>query len=115
MIARGDLAVEIGFWRMAEMQEEMLWIAEAAHVPAIWATEVLQNFVKKGVHTRGEMTDAAAAARAECIMLNKGPYVFEAIDSLRELAQRMSVHQQKKTPQLRRLESGSRALDSATA
>ena len=38
MIARGDLAVEIGFARMAEMQEEILWIGEAAHVPVIWAT-----------------------------------------------------------------------------
>lgn len=107
MIARGDLAVEIGFWRLAEMQEEILWIAEAAHVPTIWATEVLQSFVKKGVHSRGEVTDAAQAARAECIMLNKGPFVFEAIDALQDLTRRMSDHQQKKTPQLRRLESWS--------
>jgi len=35
MIARGDLAVEIGFARLAEMQEEILWLCEAAHVPVI--------------------------------------------------------------------------------
>jgi pyruvate kinase len=33
MIARGDLAVELGYEPMAEMQEEILWLCEAAHVP----------------------------------------------------------------------------------
>jgi pyruvate kinase len=32
MIARGDLRVEIGFVGLAEMQEEILWLSEAAHV-----------------------------------------------------------------------------------
>ena len=71
MIARGDLAVEIGFGRLAEIQEEILWLCEAAHVPVIWATHVLDSFVRKGTHSRAEMTDAAMAERAECVMLNK--------------------------------------------
>ncbi len=74
MIARGDLAVEVGSRRMAEIQEELLWLCEAAHVPVIWATQVLDNFVKKGARHRAELTDAAMAERAECVMLNKGPY-----------------------------------------
>ncbi len=74
MIARGDLAIEIGFARTAEMQEEILWIGEAAHVPVIWATQVLEHLVEKGMPSRGEMTDAAMAACAECVMLNKGPF-----------------------------------------
>jgi pyruvate kinase len=85
MIARGDLALGIGFARLAEMQEELLWLCEAAHVPVIWATEVLENLRKKGTFVRGEMTDAAMAARAECVMLNKGPYIGEAIDVLQGL------------------------------
>jgi pyruvate kinase len=105
MIARGDLAVEIGFARLAEMQEEILWIGEAAHVPVIWATQVLEQLVKKGTPSRGEMTDAAMAARAECVMLNKGPYLFKAITELDNLLGRMAVHQHKKTPQLRKLQS----------
>jgi pyruvate kinase len=105
MIARGDLAVEIGFGRTAEMQEEILWIGEAAHVPVIWATQVLEHLVQKGVPSRGEMTDAAMAARAECVMLNKGPYLLEAIDQLTLVLARMDANQHKKTPQLRRLES----------
>lgn len=105
MIARGDLAVEIGFERMAEMQEEILWLGEAAHIPVIWATQVLESLVKNGKPVRGEMTDAAMAARAECIMLNKGPHLFAAIDALDVLLRRMGEHQRKKTPQLRRLTS----------
>ena len=75
MIARGDLAVEIGYPRLAELQEEMLWLCEAAHRPVIWATQVLDSFLHKGAHSRAEMTDAAMAERAECVMLNKGPYL----------------------------------------
>ncbi len=105
MIARGDLAIEIGFARLAEMQEEILWIAEAAHVPVIWATQVLEHLVKEGMPNRGELTDAAMAARAECVMLNKGPHLVEAIDALDPLLGRMGAHMHKKTPQLRRLTS----------
>ena len=105
MIARGDLAVEIGFERLAEMQEEMLWLCEAAHVPVIWATQVLESLVKKGLPSRGDMTDAAMSARAECVMLNKGANVGAAIGALDGLLRRMAEHQFKKTPQLRALRS----------
>jgi pyruvate kinase len=105
MIARGDLAAEIGFERLAEMQEEILWICEAAHVPVIWATQVLEDLVKDGTPSRGEMTDAAMAARAECVMLNKGPEVGAAIDLLDRLLVRMDAHLVKKTAMLRALSS----------
>lgn len=105
MIARGDLAVEIGFERLAEMQQEILWICEAAHVPVVWATQVLEEMVKSGLPTRGEMTDAAMAARAECVMLNKGPNVGDAITALDKLVRRMAGHESKKTAHLRALQS----------
>ncbi len=105
MIARGDLAAEIGFERLAEMQEEILWICEAASVPAIWATQVLEDLVREGIPTRGEMTDAAMAVRAECVMLNKGPAVAQAVELLDRLLSRMDEHIQKKTPTLRALKS----------
>lgn len=105
MIARGDLAVQIGYQRLAEIQEEILWLCEAAHVPVIWATQVLESLVKTGIPSRGEMTDAAMAERAECVMLNKGPFVAEAISILDDVLTRMEAHQSKKTPQLRALHS----------
>lgn len=105
MIARGDLAVELGFERLAEMQEEIMWLCEAAHVPVVWATQVLESLVKKGMPTRGDMTDAAMSSRAECVMLNKGPHVVDAVQMLDRLLARMSEHQTKKTPRLRALRS----------
>ena len=103
MIARGDLAVEIGYERLSEVQEEILWLCEAAHVPVIWATQVLESLVKRGMPSRGEFTDAAMATRAECVMLNKGHYIAEGIHVLDNVLRRMEAHQVKKTPQLRPL------------
>ena len=103
MIARGDLAVELGSVRMAEIQEEMLWLCEAAHVPVIWATQVLESIAKHGVRSRPEFTDAAMGIRAECVMLNKGPYILDAVRSLDAVLQRMQAHQRKKISRLRAL------------
>jgi pyruvate kinase len=103
MIARGDLAVECGWERLAECQEEILWLCEAAHVPVIWATQVLETLAKKGLPSRAEITDAAMAERAECVMLNKGPYITRAVTSLDHILRRMQEHLDKKTPRLRRL------------
>lgn len=103
MIARGDLGVELGFERMAEVQEEILWLCEAAHVPVIWATQVLESLAKRGLATRGDITDAAMSSRAECVMLNKGPHILETVSTLGNILRRMASHQSKKTATLRRL------------
>lgn len=103
MIARGDLAVELGSVRMVEIQEEILWLCEAAHVPVIWATQVLESIAKHGVRSRPEFTDAAMGIRAECVMLNKGPYILEAVRSLDAVLKRMHAHQRKKISRLRAL------------
>lgn len=105
MIARGDLAIELGFRRIAEVQEEILWLCEAANVPVIWATQVLEGMAKNGLPTRAEVTDAAMASRAECVMLNKGPHIVDAIRMLDDVLVRMEAHQHKKTAQLRVLQS----------
>ncbi len=105
MIARGDLAVEAGYERLAEVQEEILWLCEAAHLPVIWATEVLDQLARTGQPSRAEVTDAAMSQRAECVMLNKGAHVDAAIVVLDDILRRMSGHQRKKTPLLRPLRS----------
>lgn len=105
MIARGDLAVECGFERLAEVQEEILWACEAAHVPVIWATQVLESEARSGLPSRAEITDAAMGARAECVMLNKGPHILAALRSLDDILRRMRGHQEKKRPLLRALKA----------
>ena len=104
MIARGDLSIEIGWERMAEVQEEILWLCEAAHVPVIWATQVLETLARTGIASRAEITDASSGARAECVMLNKGPMIVAAISTLDDILERMATHRHKNTsllPQLR--------------
>ena len=103
MVARGDLGVEIGFERLAEVQEEILWLCEAAHVPVIWATQVLESLAKKGMPSRAEVTDAAMGGPAECVMLNKGPHIVEAVRFLSDVLGRMQGHHDKKRATLRRL------------
>lgn len=103
MIARGDLAVECGYERLVELQEEILWLAEAARLPVIWATQVLEGLSKSGKPSRAEITDAAMGVRAECVMLNKGSHIIEAIQSLDDILHRMQSHQNKKISLLRRL------------
>ena len=103
MIARGDLAVEIGYERLSEVQEEILWLCGAAHVPVIWATQVLESLVKRGMPSRGEFTDAAMAERAECVMLNKGAYIGEGVTVLDNVLTRMESHNRNRTRQLRPL------------
>jgi pyruvate kinase len=105
MIARGDLAVECGYERMAEVQEEILWACEAAHMPVVWATQVLETLAKTGLPSRAEITDAAMGGRAECVMLNKGPHILDAMRTLNDILQRMQAHQSKKRPLLRALKS----------
>jgi pyruvate kinase len=104
MIARGDLAVEVGFERLAELQEEILWMCEAAHVPAIWATQVLDTLARTGVPSRAEITDAATSVAAECVMLNKGPFIDEAVRVLSDILGRMEKHHYKKRSLFRKLQ-----------
>jgi len=103
MIARGDLAVEIGFDRISEVQEEILWLCQAAHIPVIWATQVLENLAKTGIPTRAEISDAAHGAQAECVMLNKGPHIDKAVEVLRNVLIRMESHGFKNKNKLRPL------------
>lgn len=103
MVARGDLAVEVGFERLSEVQEEILWLCEAAHVPVIWATQILEGLAKKGAPSRAEVTDAAMSQRAECAMLNKGPHIVETTRFLSGILARMGAHSRKRRATLRPL------------
>lgn len=110
MIARGDLAVEIGWNDMALVQEEILRICEAAHIPDIWATQVLENMAKKGTPSRAEITDAGMSQRAECVMLNKGAQITKAIKLLSKILRNMQEIQKKKDNALPRLEEADKLL-----
>jgi len=99
----GNPDIEVGFERLCEVQEEILWICEAAHTPVIWATQVLESLAKGGMPSRAEVADAAMGSRAECVMLNKGPYIRQTLKFLCDVLNRMQMPQEKKTAMLRKL------------
>jgi len=84
--------MDVGFERLAEMQEELLWFGEACHLPVVWATQVLESVTHSGLPTRAEVTDAAMSMRAECVMLNRGPHVDVANRLLADIIRRMEAH-----------------------
>ncbi|MEO1049855.1 MAG: pyruvate kinase [Bacteroidota bacterium] len=100
MIARGDLAIETGWDNIARIQHDMLTLCNAAHLPVVWATQVLENLAKKGVPSRGEITDAATSTKAECVMLNKGAYTHQAITLLHNILRNTESYQHKNAPML---------------
>lgn len=104
LLARGDLAVETGWKNFATIQEEIIRICEAAHIPLVWATQVLENLAKTGIPTRAEITDAAASQRAECVMLNKGAFIEKAVKMLDKILCRMEKFQNNKETILPKLE-----------
>ncbi len=101
MIARGDLAVEAGWERLAELQEEILWLCEAARVPVIWATQVLEHTAKKGQPSRAEISDAALSQRADCVTQQCRHILTQRSGSRRASLRRMQGHVQ--SPQMRKL------------
>jgi pyruvate kinase len=68
---------------------------------------VLEGLTKRGHVTRAEITDAAMGQTAECVMLNKGPHIIEAVQTLDDILQRMQGHHNKKRSMLRKLQLAS--------
>ncbi len=104
MIARGDLAVETGWDSISKVQEEILAMCGAAHVPVVWATQVLESFAKEGLPSRAEITDATASLKAECVMLNKGPYINDVLQLLNKILSLMEQFHEKNVSMLPRME-----------
>ncbi|MEM6524720.1 MAG: pyruvate kinase [Bacteroidota bacterium] len=95
MVARGDLAIETGWGNIARIQHEILRICHAAHVPVVWATQVLETLAKKGIPSRSEITDVATSLNAECVMLNKGPYIIQAVNLLDYILKSLNKYREK--------------------
>ncbi|MDA0196707.1 MAG: pyruvate kinase [Bacteroidetes bacterium] len=104
MIARGDLAIETGWEYIGLVQKEILSVCNAAHVPVVWATEVLASLAKSGAPSRSEITDTVNSLKADCVMLNKGPFIIETIQFLDRILSRMENFQFKNTPMLPKME-----------
>ena len=103
MIARGDLAVEAGWEAIGKVQHAIVDGCGAAHVPVIWATQVLENMAKNGLPSRSEITDVANSLKTECVMLNKGPFMNDVLQLLNLILSDMEHIQEKTATMLPRI------------
>ena len=91
MVARGDLAVEIGQSRLPSCQKRIISMCNQMGKPVITATQMLDSMVENPRPTRAEITDIANAVLdgTDALMLSaesaSGKYPFKSIRTMHEI------------------------------
>ncbi len=91
MVARGDLAVEVGSSKLPGFQKKIIKLANEMQKPVITATQMLDSMVENPRPTRAEITDVANAVLdgTDALMLSaesaSGKYPFRAIRQMHEI------------------------------
>lgn len=91
MVARGDLAVEIGQARLPGFQKQIIQMANMMNKPVITATQMLESMVENPRPTRAEITDVANAVLdgSDALMLSaesaSGKHPFRCIQTMHEI------------------------------
>ncbi len=91
MVARGDLAVEVGQSRLPGMQKKIISLCNQIGRPVITATQMLDSMVDSPRPTRAEITDVANAILdgSDALMLSaesaSGKYPVECIRTMSEI------------------------------
>ncbi|MCM2281669.1 MAG: pyruvate kinase, partial [Bdellovibrionaceae bacterium] len=91
MVARGDLAVEVGQTLLPGIQKQIVHICNKIGRPVITATQMLDSMVENPRPTRAEITDIANAVLdgSDALMLSaetaSGKYPFKCIRTMHEI------------------------------
>ncbi|MCC9596379.1 MULTISPECIES: pyruvate kinase [unclassified Rubrivivax] len=92
MVARGDLAVEVGNAAVPALQKRMIRMAREADKIAITATQMMESMIVNAVPTRAEVSDVANAVLdgTDAVMLSAetaaGRYPVETIQQMAAIA-----------------------------
>lgn len=91
MVARGDLAVEVGQTRLPQVQKQIVQLCNRIGCPVITATQMLDSMTENPRPTRAEITDVANAVLdgSDALMLSaesaSGKYPFKCIQTMHEI------------------------------
>ncbi len=92
MVARGDLAVEVGNAAVPALQKRMIRMAREMDKVAITATQMMESMIVNAVPTRAEVSDVANAVLdgTDAVMLSAetaaGKYPVETIQQMAAIA-----------------------------
>jgi len=88
MVARGDLAVEVGAARVPALQKKMIRLAREHNKLTITATQMMESMIESPIPTRAEVSDVANAVLdgTDAVMLSaesaSGKYPVEVIEAM---------------------------------
>ncbi len=91
MVARGDLAVEVGDAAVPALQKRMIRLAREHNKLTITATQMMESMIESPVPTRAEVSDVANAVLdgTDAVMLSaesaSGKYPVEAIEAMHRI------------------------------
>ncbi|HEX5419971.1 MAG TPA: pyruvate kinase, partial [Gammaproteobacteria bacterium] len=99
MVARGDLAVEVGYAAMTGLQKGLIRLARAQNTVSITATQMLESMINHYSPTRAEISDVANAVMdgTDAVMLSAetaiGRYPVQAVTTMAELCVGAEKHE----------------------
>ncbi len=121
MVARGDLAVEVGYASMTGLQKGLIHLARSKNKISITATQMLESMIHSASPTRAEVSDVANAVMdgTDAVMLSAetavGEYPVEAVTTMAKVCIGAEKHENTRRITNYRLEDVFEHVDEAIA